>query len=294
MTTPSGFNETPGVEKYDDSAVVGEPQCFRSNDVDGALEQVVDYWNAHLNSTQFLGDSQIEEGSPEFFAEIEAGFDRFPYKAGLFDHIAELPGGRLLEIGCGLGNDLCQIARRHVDATGIDIAPRAVELAQQHLAMHNLNATVLLANCEDLPFASDSFDIVYSSGVIQHTPDINASVSEIFRVLRPGGTLVIILYHRYSWFNLLSKITRTNIEFADADAPIIRDFSRRQLRRLFRKATDLRITMEHFRASPTVRKGVLGTLFNRVFVPCYGVLPECVTRPFGWHAVVTGSKALAD
>lgn len=289
--TPSNFRETPGIEKRDDATVVSELPPDSNNGVNGELEQVVDYWNAHLNSTQFLGDSPIEEGSPEFFAEIEAGFERFPYKAGLFDHIAQLPGGKLLEIGCGLGNDLCQIARRGLDATGIDIAPRAVELAQQHLASRDLKATVMRANCEDLPFASDSFDIVYSSGVIQHTPNIKAAAAEILRVLRPGGTLVIILYHRYSWFNLLSKLTRTNVEFADADAPIIRTFSKGQLRQLFRTATDLKITMEHFRPSPTVRKGALGALFNRVFVPCYGFMPECVIRPFGWHAVVIGNKA---
>jgi ubiquinone/menaquinone biosynthesis C-methylase UbiE len=255
-----------------------------------ALNEVIDYWNTHLNSTQFLDDENYSEGSPEFFARIETAFQRFPYKKELFDWIADLPGRKLLEIGCGLGNDLCQLARRGLDVTGIDIAPRAVHLARQHLASHGLSGDVSFGNCECLDYADDSFDIVYSSGVIQHTPDIEASIDEILRVLRPSGTLIIILYHRHSWFRLLSKLTGTNIEFADAEAPIIRTFSRSELRRLFGNAADVRITMEHYRPSPTVRRGVLSALFNRVFVPCYGSMPARLIRPFGWHAVVTGKK----
>lgn len=252
------------------------------------LSRVVDYWDTHLNATQFLGDTTLEAGSPEFFAAIEAAYDRFPYKQALFDRIASLPGNKLLEIGCGLGVDLCDFARRGLDVTGIDIAPQAVEMSRRHLAVHGLKGSVCVENCEKLSIENDAFDIVYSSGVIQHTPDIEAAVGEIMRVLRPGGTLIVVLYHKYSWFNLLSKLSGTNVEFADRDAPIIRTFSKRRLRRLFSEAKNLKITMEHYRPKPTIRKGALSFVFNRIFVPCYNAMPERVIRPFGWHAVVTG------
>ncbi len=256
----------------------------------GDLAQVVEYWNTHLNATQFLEDQQIDEGSVEFFDAVESSYERFGYKGPLFDWMASLPGKRLLEIGCGLGNDLCALARRGLDVTGIDIAPKAVEMTRRHLEVRGLPGRAEVQNCESLTLDNETFDVVYSSGVIQHTADIQAAVDEIFRVLKPGGTLVIVLYHRHSWFKFLARVSGTHVEFADRDAPIIRSFSRRELRGLFSAAHDLKIIMEHFRPQPTVRTGLLGNLFNRVFVPSYNLLPEALIRPFGWHAIVTGRK----
>lgn len=267
-------------------AASGPPRDAQRDD----LAQVVEYWNTHLNATQFLEGRPLEEGSVEFFDAVESSYERFGYKRPLFDWMATLPGKRLLEIGCGLGNDLCELARRGLDVTGIDIAPKAVEMTRRHLTVRGLPGTAEVQNCESLTLGDETFDIVYSSGVIQHTANLQAAVQEIFRVLRPGGTVVIVLYHRYSWFRFLARLSGTHVEFADRDAPIIRSFSRRELRRMFSTARDLRITMEHFRPQTTVRKGPLSGLFNRVFVPAYNLLPEALIRPFGWHAVVTGRK----
>src|ERR1051325_9053893 len=133
-------------------------------------------------------------GTREFFDAVERhryteyapwmrstmGFDQFP-------------GARLLEIGCGMGSDLVQFARGGANCTGIDITPRSIEITRHRFALYGLTGTFILSDGEHLPFPSETFDIVYSNGVLHHTPDTAGAIREIHRVLRPGGTAKVML-----------------------------------------------------------------------------------------------------
>src|ERR1041385_1659202 len=138
-------------------------------------------------------------GTREFFDTIEQhryseyapwmptvmGFDRFA-------------GAHLLEIGCGMGSDLVQFARGGAICTGVDITPRSIEIARHRFALYGQPGNFAVADAEHLPFSDESFDVVYSNGVLHHTPDTAAAVRELHRVLRPGGTARVMLYHRQS------------------------------------------------------------------------------------------------
>src|SRR2546428_10890270 len=112
-----------------------------------------------------------------------------------FDQFAGL---RLLEIGCGMGTDLLQFARGGAKVTGTDLTPRSIEISRRHLTMYGESGDFAIVDCETLPFANESFDVVYSNGVLHHTPDTAGAVREIHRVLRPGGQARVMLYHRGS------------------------------------------------------------------------------------------------
>ena len=111
-------------------------------------------------------------------------------------------GKKVLEIGVGMGADFLRWARAGADAIGIDLTERAVELTRQRLAHEGLTAEVKVADAESLPFPDGHFDIVYSWGVLHHTPDPARALAEAQRVLAPGGQLKIMLYHRRSWVAL--------------------------------------------------------------------------------------------
>ncbi len=153
-----------------------------------------------------------------------------------------------------------------------------------------MTGRALVENAERMSFPDESFDSVYSSGVIQHTPHINRAISEIWRVLRRGGKILIILYHRHSWFYLLQKISGTNIEFEDQDAPIINTYTRKEMKSLFSKFRDISVSVEYYRPKPTKRAGVLPFLFNNVFVNGTKIIPSAIMKNFGWHLVLTGTK----
>jgi SAM-dependent methyltransferase len=111
-------------------------------------------------------------------------------------------GKRVLEIGVGMGADFIRWVRAGALATGVDLTERAVELTRKRLQGEGLDADLRVADAEALPFPDGSFDIVYSWGVLHHTPNPARALLEAQRVLAPGGVLKIMLYHRYSWVAL--------------------------------------------------------------------------------------------
>lgn len=157
--------------------------------------KVRDYWNAHPCGTQF---TDLEWGSPEFFAAVERErYERQPFmrEAVGFDAYRDQ---QLLEIGCGLGTDLMQFARGGARVTGLDLTPQSVALARRRFDLSAMPGTFLAGDAENLPFPDRSFDVVYSFGVLHHTPNTPRTFQEIHRILRPGGEAVVMLYHSHS------------------------------------------------------------------------------------------------
>ena len=106
-------------------------------------------------------------------------------------------------------------------------------MARQHLKVYDLEGEAFQGNAEQLEFSDASFDVAYSCGVLQHTPHIQRAVDEIHRVISSRGMAVVVVYYRYSWFNLVSKLGRANVEFEDQDPPIINKYSKGELRKIF-------------------------------------------------------------
>jgi ubiquinone/menaquinone biosynthesis C-methylase UbiE/uncharacterized protein YbaR (Trm112 family) len=108
----------------------------------------------------------------------------------------QLRGKLVLDVGCGMGRYAEVASRYGARVVGIDLS-RAVESARQNLADRE-NVQILQANILKLPFADESFDFIYSIGVLHHTPNCEASFRGLVRLLKPGGTIVIWLYQGYN------------------------------------------------------------------------------------------------
>ncbi len=159
-------------------------------------ERVREFWQQHPCGTKF---TDIETGSPEFFERIEQHRYEKEWHIPSAANFAATRGRKVLEIGCGIGTDGAQFARAGADYTGIDLTEAAIELARARFAASGLSGEFQVSDAEKLDFAADTFDLVYSHGVLHHTPDIEAAVSEIHRVLKPGGRAMVMLYHRGSY-----------------------------------------------------------------------------------------------
>jgi SAM-dependent methyltransferase len=107
-------------------------------------------------------------------------------------------GQRVLEIGVGLGADHQRFAAAGAALAGIDLTERAVAHARRRLELFGLASQLKQGDAENLPFEDASFDLVYSWGVIHHSPNTPRAVAEIHRVLKPGGTAKIMVYHTWS------------------------------------------------------------------------------------------------
>jgi ubiquinone/menaquinone biosynthesis C-methylase UbiE len=154
------------------------------------------------------GTAHIEEGldgSQVAFDQARAARSsrELPWIAELIP-FANMRGRDVLEVGCGAGFDAYEFVRHGARYVGSDLVPSNIELTARHLSQHGFAPTLTVADAEQLPFADRSFDVVFSNGVLHHTPDITRALSEVNRVLRPGGEFFVSLYHRTSVFYWLT------------------------------------------------------------------------------------------
>lgn len=243
------------------------------------IDEIQRYWNARIHDLEM---TTHPVGTREFFDDLDDyRFDKLHYLPHLVDFNG-FAGRRLLEVGCGIGTDLVRFARGGAHVTGVDLAQTAIDLAEKNFALHGVEAESLqVANAEALPFAADSFDVVYGHGVIQYTADPARLLAECHRVLKPGGEAIFMVYNRVSWLNALSKVMRVDLEHEDA--PVLRKFSIAEFRELLAPYRDVRIVPERFPVKSRLHKGWKGVAFNTFFVGTFNALPAGLVRPLGWH-----------
>ncbi len=174
------------------------------------IADVRDFWDANpCNSTY-----STRADRREYFAEIERKrFESEPHipVVARFDQFQDQD---VLEIGCGIGTDGFQFAKHGARYVGVDLTPMAIRIIQERFELFDLDGRFEVANAEDqLPFSDNSFDHIYSCGVIHHSPNTEAIVREMYRVLRPGGTFTVMVYNKtsinyYVEIMLLRKIFR--------------------------------------------------------------------------------------
>src|SRR4051812_553633 len=158
------------------------------------IETVRNFWESNPcgNETSTSSDRLA------YFEEVE----QYRYTLAPFiprvARFGDYRGKRVLEIGCGMGTDGSQFAKGGADYVGVDLTEAAAKLARENLAVRGLPGQTQSANAERLPFPDASFDHVYSFGVIHHTESPEAVIEEVRRVLKPGGTLTVMLYNRTS------------------------------------------------------------------------------------------------
>lgn len=268
------------------------PQRTCVNQKTAAIEK---YWNSHPLGIQYVSDPDVEDGSPEFFEHIRPWMN--PYKfPWIMDRIeaeaGRLAGRRLLEVGCGMGYDSLEFIRRGVRVTAVDLTEAAVAYAKRHFDIVEADAEeVRVGNALDLPFDDESFDAVWSNGVLHATGDTPKAIDEVWRVLKPGGRAIIShFYRRPSWMHLIHRLGRENIEHKDEDPPVNEFYTESEIEAMFDRF-DIEATFrEHHRALPVARTGFKASLYRYVFRPLYNLLPDGLARQFAYKYSVIAIK----
>jgi SAM-dependent methyltransferase len=227
--------------------------------------------------------AEATEGTPEFFAQVSAARDELePFIADYAD-FASTRGESVLEIGVGVGSDFIRFVRAGARATGVDLTEHAIALVRRRVELEGFTADLQRADAERLPFPDGTFDVVYSWGVLHHTPDCDRAIAEAQRVLKPGGRLCVMLYARHSWLayglwvrhallkgrptQSLSDVIAGHMESAGTRA-----YTPAELRQRFAGLEDL--SVEH-----------VGTPYDRSVA---GPLAAATGSRLGWFLVVRG------
>lgn len=263
-------------------------------------------WGASPAGTTLGGGA--EPGTIEFFdlARMRRAAGEMAWLPQVFP-FERTRGSRVLEIGCGAGFDAYTFASSGAEYSAVDLTAENVDRTKAHLGFYGYTPEVRQADAEQLPFADSSFDVVFSNGVLHHTPDMAGAFAEAQRVLRPGGEFWVAVYHRNSAFYWLSLVLvehlllggfrkRTladelsRIEFTTSDAkPLVNVYSRGELRRLLRAAGLEPVQVCVRKLQPEDLPAVLGLsrLWRRI---PQGTLDR-VGRIAGWYVTARARKA---
>lgn len=201
--------------------------------------------------------TDLPQDSKEFFEEIEKHrYSLYPYFKNLME-FDQYKGKNVLEIGVGEGTDHAQFAKNGAVLCGIDLTPRHIDMTKRRFKAYSLSSDLRVADAEQLPFADNSFDLVYSCGVLFLTPHIEKAVSEIYRVLKPGGKIIALFYnknsfHYYINIILYNGIVRGELQYLTFDKlldwyagdgfgyPHVRYLTKTELKNLFRSYENLK------------------------------------------------------
>jgi 2-polyprenyl-3-methyl-5-hydroxy-6-metoxy-1,4-benzoquinol methylase len=267
------------------------------------ITRVREYWNARPCN---IRHSTKAVGSKEYFDEVEARKYMVEPHIPAFAEFERWRGKRVLEIGCGLGTDTINFARHGARVTAVDLSDKSLELARARATVFGLQDQIQFyaANAEELSktVPVEAYDLIYSFGVIHHTPHPDAVLEEVRKYERPGTTVKIMVYHRRSWkvlwillsegkgqFWKLNELIATNSE-AQTGCPITYSYSRKEGRELLeRHGLEVKeVGVDHvfpYRIADYVKYRYVREWYFR-WMPT-GMF-RAFERRFGWHLDLTG------
>jgi ubiquinone/menaquinone biosynthesis C-methylase UbiE len=159
-------------------------------------KEVRKFWEKNPCDSWFTKE---ERGTREFYKSLDE--HRYTVHPRLLRalELEQMRGKRVLEIGCGCGSEAERFARAGAEYTAVDLTKAAPTITRQRFKLAGLSGRFVQGDAENLPFADGSFDVVYSHGVLHHTPDTPRTIREVYRVLANGGRAMIMLYYRNSF-----------------------------------------------------------------------------------------------
>lgn len=265
-------------------------------------KEIKNYWE---DKSPGRKHSDKEVGSKEFYDEIEHSrySDYFKYKylpkVAEFDQHAN---EKVLEIGVGLGTDSLQFAKNGAKSHGIDLTETAIKLTKERFAMNGLKGTFKSASFTNIPFEDNTFDLVYSFGVLHHSEETQEGIDEVYRVLKPGGKAIIMLYHKGFKYYVrklflygvlkMEFINHTAQEIVSKhseefnDCPLTKAYSRKECDPMFDKYKD--VTYECYKIDDYIY------INKKMFSLISFILPEksvqWLENKWGWNIIIKGYK----
>lgn len=209
-------------------------------------ETVKEFWQRRSCGEVYAEGDSLQQ---QLESHARARYELEPFIPG-FARFEEGRGKDVLEIGVGMGSDHLEWARRGPRRlVGIDLTERAIDFTRQRLTLYGFRSELHVGDAEALPLPDNSFDIVYSWGVLHHSPNTRAAIGEVHRVLRPGGIARIMVYHHPSvvgamlWarYGALQRKSFSDVYANYLESPGTKAYTVKQAMELLSEFTDVRI-----------------------------------------------------
>jgi 2-polyprenyl-3-methyl-5-hydroxy-6-metoxy-1,4-benzoquinol methylase len=268
------------------------------------------WWEVNPMTYDWRKTLSHEEGTREFYEAIDNRF----WKAAWFAHepneqpfnhlinYDDLRGKRVLEVGCGSGAISAQLARNEALVTAIDLTSHAVALTRRRFELFGLQGDVRQMDAEHMELPNETFDFIWSWGVIHHSANTEAIIAEMHRVLKPGGEIRLMVYHRHSikfWvgtilirgllFGGLLRYSAEELCNKYSDGLIAKHYSSGQLSAMLEKLfRDIRIDIYGQKEELWQIPG--GRLKSALLRMTPNSIANWLTRRFGWFLFARATK----
>lgn len=260
-------------------------------------DEVQNQWDRDACGSHYV--KEAKEDTLDWYLEVERyRYDVYgPWMLDLLE-FDKHRGKKLLEVGGGLGTDHSQFARNGVITTDLDLSSGHLAHAKRNFELRGLPGEFVHGDAENMPFEDGTFDVVFSNGVIHHTPNTARVVDEMYRVLKPGGRVIIMVYAENSlhyWRNLfytigvengklgsvsMGDIMSESVEISEhGSKPLVKVYTKERLNNMFHRFTDRQIFQRQM--VPEERPHMLR------WVPM-----SVMERLAGWNLIIKANKPL--
>jgi SAM-dependent methyltransferase len=255
-----------------------------------SIDSVKQYWN---NRPCNIRHSNLEVGTKEYFEEVSKRKYLVESHIPGFAEFEKYNNKRVLEVGCGIGTAAHSFIENGAHYEGIDISEKSIEVAKQRLQIFQLKGNVYVENIENISeFQSAnqaSYDLVYSFGVLHHTPNMELALDNIWNLLKEGGEFKLMLYAKNSlkYFEIKDGLDQYE---AQSGVPIANVYTHEEVHQLLYRFKDIQISQTHifpykideYKQYKYVKKDYFEVMPSEVF--------QCLEKNLGWHLCITCRK----
>lgn len=264
------------------------------------IQKVEEYWDRRPCN---IRHSPKPIGTLEYFNEVEARRNFVEPHLRQFSQFSRWKGKRVLEIGCGIGTDAINFARSGAKVTAVELSQKSLKIAKQQAKVFGLQDKITFYH-GDAEHLSDfvpiaDYDLIYSLGVIHHTPHPEKVIEQMQSYMQPGSTIKLMIYRRYSWKVLWILLTFGHGQFwrinelvashseAQTGCPVTHLYSHRQIRKLLHRFNIVKMHVDHI--FPYRIKDYIQYRYRKVWYFRWMPNPifKWLKQNFGWHLMIT-------
>ena len=252
-----------------------------------SIEEVQKFWNERPCN---IRHSNKEIATKEYFEEVTARKYKVEPHILSFANFPSYEGKKVLEVGCGIGTAAQSFCEAGAVYTGIDLSDKSIEIANKRMAVFGFtnNSSIFQADIETF-YNTEKYDLVYSFGVLHHTPNTELAIQNIFNLLKPGGEFKLMMYAKNSWKNFEIQDGLDQYE-AQSGVPIAKTYSKEEIYTLLKDFKDIDIIQTHIFPYEIEEY----KKYNYIKKPYFANMPDslfsCLEKNLGWHLCITCVK----
>lgn len=254
-----------------------------------SIETIKDYWN---NRPCNLNHSKLEKGTKEYFDEVEQKKHFVEPHILDFADFKNVNNLKVLEIGCGIGTAAVNFIRNGAIYTGIELSDESLKLTQQRFNIYDISGELFNLNAENNidELGLELFDLIYSFGVIHHSPNPKKIIENVYKLLKPGGTFKLMLYAENSWKKMLIDKEQEQYE-AQNGCPLAYTYTNDQVYELLKDYENINIYQTH------IFPYRINEYKNNIYIKekWFQEMPDnmfkILEEKLGWHLCITCNKS---